>query len=211
MVRMSRVRLSVDAPPSPPGSRQHRAGGFLSLCHGRIAGSRGDARRRQVESIYWVCLRRIQISGSDPPSFQSTLLQLAHIRRKTREYDRLNLCNSSDSLPRDSQITLSCQLITPNLRPQTFRILKSSPVEASQRELTRAILKIYRMQLNEGGHQCGKETRCISHSFRSVERGLALSLSVPMHDRPFTSSKHTAIIVASGGRPWNEGNIDGLG
>ena len=87
--------------PSPPASRRHRAGGFLSLCHGMIVES--DAPPKQVESIYCVCLPRIQISGSDHPPFQNTFPLFAHIRIKIRRFDRLNLCNASDGLPRDSR------------------------------------------------------------------------------------------------------------
>jgi len=90
--------------------------GFRSLYHRRIVESEGYSTGASQVYIGRFCLRGI---GSEvrPCTFpKGTPSTRSRIRIRTHQCNFCNLCNVSDNLPHESQVTLR-SLITPNLWP----------------------------------------------------------------------------------------------
>ena len=103
-----------------------------------------------VESICSVCLRRNRISRSDPPFPKSVPSTCSQSRTGTCQYCICsNLCNVSNNL--SSQFVGN--LITPDFRSSKRLISRNCVLGRSVANgNNRAMLGIYRMYHNEGGH-----------------------------------------------------------
>ena len=106
--------------------------------------------QKGVGSICWVCLRRNRISRSDPPFPKSIPSTRSQSQMGTCQYCICsNLCNISNNL--SSQFVGN--LITPDFRSSKCLISRNCVLGRSVANgNNRAMLGIYRMYHNKGGH-----------------------------------------------------------